>query len=170
MCPQYGELRPTSGWDRFGSLGHPSYFQRLPGLGSVTAWHVVVGVRGRHLCSAGRPSGCLWWNTEQILAPTENFVYTPWHFSDSIKAITVKIKTPQLFAKTDPHRVLQLLYFLIRRQNSQLACFWKQISGPNLGTLRLTDWLSCGYMSHSTQNRSFWRRSPSQSLGLVWKN
>jgi len=22
--PQYGELRPTSGWDRCGSLGHPS--------------------------------------------------------------------------------------------------------------------------------------------------
>jgi len=24
MSPQYGELRPTSGWDRSGSLGHPS--------------------------------------------------------------------------------------------------------------------------------------------------
>jgi len=22
--PEYGELRPTSGWDRFVSLGHPS--------------------------------------------------------------------------------------------------------------------------------------------------
>jgi len=38
-----GELRPTSGWDRFGSLGHPSYFELLPRLGSVTARHVVVG-------------------------------------------------------------------------------------------------------------------------------
>jgi len=44
MSPQYGELRPTSGWDRFGSLGHPSYFQRLPRLSSVTARHLVVGV------------------------------------------------------------------------------------------------------------------------------
>ena len=44
MSPQYGELRPTSGWDRFGSLGHPSYFQRLPRLGSVTTRHVVVRV------------------------------------------------------------------------------------------------------------------------------
>jgi len=44
MFGQYGELRPTSGWDRFGSLGHPSYFQRLSRLGSVTARHVVVGV------------------------------------------------------------------------------------------------------------------------------
>jgi len=24
MSPQYGELRPSNGWDRFGSLGHPS--------------------------------------------------------------------------------------------------------------------------------------------------
>jgi len=24
--PQYGELRPTSGWDRSGSLGHPCKF------------------------------------------------------------------------------------------------------------------------------------------------
>jgi len=44
MSPQYGELRPTGGWDLFGSLEHPSYFQRLSRLGSVTARHVVVGV------------------------------------------------------------------------------------------------------------------------------
>ena len=63
MSPQYGELRPTSGWDRFTSLGHPCIFQRVSRLGSVTARHLVVGVsqtaalnRGRHLCLAGRPS------------------------------------------------------------------------------------------------------------------
>jgi len=33
--PQYGELRPTSGWDRSGSLGHPGKFQRLWRLGSL---------------------------------------------------------------------------------------------------------------------------------------
>jgi len=38
-------LRPTSGWDRFGSLGHPYKFQRVLRLGSVTARHLVVGVR-----------------------------------------------------------------------------------------------------------------------------
>jgi len=37
MSLQYGELRPTSGWDRFVSLGHPSKFQRVSRLGSVTA-------------------------------------------------------------------------------------------------------------------------------------
>jgi len=42
--PQYGELRPTSGWDRSGSLRHPCKFQRVSRLGSVTARH----------CSSGR--------------------------------------------------------------------------------------------------------------------
>ena len=64
MSPQYGGLRPTSGWDRFGSLGHRSYFQRLPRLGIVTARqssserqpNFAALNRGRHLCSAGRPS------------------------------------------------------------------------------------------------------------------
>ena len=60
MCPQYGELRPSSGWDRFGSLGHPSYFQRLPHLGSVTARHVaealakVCGIEQRAPTMFGR--------------------------------------------------------------------------------------------------------------------
>ena len=64
MLPQYGVLRSTRGWDRFGSLGHPSYFQRLPRLGSVTARqstserrpNFAALNRGRHLCLAGRPS------------------------------------------------------------------------------------------------------------------
>jgi len=37
VSPQYGELLPTSSWDRSGSLGHPSKFQRVLHLGSVTA-------------------------------------------------------------------------------------------------------------------------------------
>ena len=63
MSPQYGELRPTSGWDRFVSLGHSTKFQL------VSSWqHYCTACssgrrpnftalnRGRHLCSAGRPS------------------------------------------------------------------------------------------------------------------
>ena len=62
---QYGELRPTSRWDRSGSWGHPSLFQRVSRLGSViTARPSSIGrqpnfaalSRGRHLYSAGRPS------------------------------------------------------------------------------------------------------------------
>jgi len=30
--------------------------------------------------------------------------------------------------------------------------------------------IKLGCISHSTQNRSFWSHSPSQSLGLIWKN
>jgi len=63
MLPQYGELWPSSGWDRSGSLGHPYKFQRVSRLGSVTAWHCsgrqpdfAALNRGRHLYSAGRPS------------------------------------------------------------------------------------------------------------------
>jgi len=39
MSPQYGELRPTCGWDWSGSLGHPCKFQRVSHLGSITARH-----------------------------------------------------------------------------------------------------------------------------------
>jgi len=58
MSPQYGELRPTSDWDRSGSLRHPCKFQRVSRLGGVTAGHLIVAVLngGRHLCSGGRPS------------------------------------------------------------------------------------------------------------------
>jgi len=35
MFPQYGELRPTNGWDWFGSLRHPSKFQRFRILPSL---------------------------------------------------------------------------------------------------------------------------------------
>jgi len=44
MSPYYAELRRTSGWDRFVSLGYPCKFQRVSRLGSVTARHVVVSV------------------------------------------------------------------------------------------------------------------------------
>jgi len=37
MFSQYGELRPTSGWDRLASLGHTSKFQQVSRLGLVTA-------------------------------------------------------------------------------------------------------------------------------------
>jgi len=64
MSSQYGELLPTSGWDRFGCLGHPCKFQRVSRLGSVTVWHSSSGRqpncgaldRERHLYMVGRPS------------------------------------------------------------------------------------------------------------------
>jgi len=43
MSPQYGELRPTNGWHRFGCLGHPSKFQRVSHLAFVTAAALLTG-------------------------------------------------------------------------------------------------------------------------------
>jgi len=40
---QYGERRPTNGWDRFTSLGHPSKFQRVSNIGFVTAAMSLTG-------------------------------------------------------------------------------------------------------------------------------
>jgi len=64
MSSQYGELRPTNGWDPLGSLGHHSKFQGVSQVGSITARHSSSGRqpnfaalnRGRHLYSAGQPS------------------------------------------------------------------------------------------------------------------
>jgi len=44
MSWQYCELRPTNGWDRLTSLGHPCKFQLFSYLGSVTAQRLVEGV------------------------------------------------------------------------------------------------------------------------------
>ena len=48
----------------------------------------------------------------------------------------------------------------------------KTCASPHTGNSTILsviiDWLTCGFTSHSTQNRSFRRRSPSQ--WLVWKN
>ena len=51
MAPQYGELWPTCGWDRFGSLGHPCKFQQVSHLGSITAHCTVLQQRvSANLC------------------------------------------------------------------------------------------------------------------------
>jgi len=63
MRLQYGELRPTNGWDRLAGLGTQSYFNGYRVLTALLHGSQVVGVsqtaalnRGRHLCSARRPS------------------------------------------------------------------------------------------------------------------
>ena len=62
MSSQYGELRPTSSWDRSGSLRHPCKFQQVSWQRDCTASssgrqpNFAALNRGRHLCSAGRLS------------------------------------------------------------------------------------------------------------------
>jgi len=46
----YGELRPTNGWDRLISLGHPCKFQLVSHLGIVTARHLVSYWASAILC------------------------------------------------------------------------------------------------------------------------
>jgi len=65
MSLQYGELRPTSGWDHFVSLGHPANFKGFRVLAALLHGTLLVGAsqtaalnRGRHLYSAWRPSRC----------------------------------------------------------------------------------------------------------------
>ena len=59
MSPQYGELRSTSGRDRFRSLGHTSYFQRLPRLGSVTVWQ-SSSERQPNFAALTEGATCVW--------------------------------------------------------------------------------------------------------------
>jgi len=99
MSLQYGELRPTSGWDRFVCLGHPSEFQRVLRLGSVTARHSISGRqpnfsalnRGHHLYSARRPSRCtlahilvLWRSRPLYLSSIHNDRWTYLVFSNNL--------------------------------------------------------------------------------------
>jgi len=44
MFPQYGVLRPTNGWDRFRSLGHPCKFHRVRVLAALLHGTLVVGI------------------------------------------------------------------------------------------------------------------------------
>jgi len=43
MSPTTWWTLANSGWDHFVSLGHPTKFLLVSRLGSITAWHVVVG-------------------------------------------------------------------------------------------------------------------------------
>ena len=60
---QYGELQPTSGWDLLASLGHPTTFQQVSRLGSVTARH----------SSSGRQPNC---GIEQRAPPIFEFMFS----------------------------------------------------------------------------------------------
>jgi len=53
--------------------------------------------------------------------------------------------------------------------NPRLCRKWRLKDAGNEHNSYNIDWLNCGFTSHLTQNRSFQRCSPSQSLGMVWK-
>jgi len=80
MSPQYGELRPTNGWDRFRSLGHPSKFQRLSRLAFITAAMLRTGGQANFARRFGHPgAGTLYIHFWGLL-PRQNFAWCKVHF------------------------------------------------------------------------------------------
>jgi len=72
MPPQYVELRPTNGWDRFGSLGHPSKFQRVSHLAFVTAAISLTGSQPNFArCLAVYLAGALYIHFRGLLPLTD---------------------------------------------------------------------------------------------------
>ena len=74
MSPQYGELRPTNGCHRFGSLRHSSKFQRVSRLGFVTAASSFTrGQLNFSRCLAVSWAGTLYIHFSGALASGRNF-------------------------------------------------------------------------------------------------
>jgi len=81
MSARYGELRPTIGWDRFGSLGHPSKFQRVWRLAFVTATTSLTGGQANFArCLAVSWAGTLYIHFRGFL-PWRNFARCKMHFT-----------------------------------------------------------------------------------------
>ena len=87
-CPDNGELRPTNGWDRFGSLWHPYTFQRVLRLVPHSRHRAKIG-EGRPLWrrGAGSPSNTMQSGPKAILIPNDiliqpvvwlQYTYTQW--------------------------------------------------------------------------------------------
>ena len=73
-CSHNGELRLTSGWDRFVSLGHPSEFQRILRIGFITAATSLNGSQPNFArCLAVYWVGRLYIHFSGTLAPLRNF-------------------------------------------------------------------------------------------------
>jgi len=72
MTSQYGGLRPTNGWDRLVSLGHPSKFQRVSRLCFVTAPTSLNGGQPNFAaCLAIRWAATLYVHFWELLSLTE---------------------------------------------------------------------------------------------------
>ena len=73
MSSQYGELRPTNGWDLFESLGHPSKFQWVLRLAFVTRRRSPEANQTLHYVWPS--SGLLHYTLSGALAPWQNSLY-----------------------------------------------------------------------------------------------
>jgi len=118
--PQYGELWPTSSWDRSHSLGHPSKFQRVSRLSSVTAatslnrsqpnfaWCLAVSWAGTlhvHFWGEGILPGAKFTLHPPSLALSYFGSVTAWHLSSGCKPNFVALSTGRhLYSAGRPSR------------------------------------------------------------------
>jgi len=87
--PQYGKLRPTNGWDRFGSLGHPCKFQRVSRLAFVIAPTSLTGGQPNFArCLPVSYAGTLYIHFGGgAFAPWQNFVRCKIHFTSTVQVL-----------------------------------------------------------------------------------
>jgi len=135
MCLQYGELRPTSGWDWLVSLGHPSKFQWFSRRGFITAPTSLNGGRSNFarvlaVCWAGTlyihfrrhlPLSGILLRAVFTLHPSLAFSYigrvTAWHVSSRHQPnCCVQQRAPSVFGRAaitlgiSPHSSLCMDY------------------------------------------------------------
>jgi len=81
MSPQYGELRPTNGWDRLASLGHPTEFHPVSRLAFVTEATLLTGGQPNFSrCLSVSWAGKLY-TLSGAFAPWRNFATCKIHFT-----------------------------------------------------------------------------------------
>ena len=125
MSSLYGELWPTNGRDRFGSLGHPCKFQRVSCLGSITARQSSSGHqpnfpaldRGRHLYLAGRPSR---WALARILVAIDLFHHPPLNAG-------IQSTCQQIADATHPHHGLIVGVHAAAASHPDTVVHWIQV-------------------------------------------
>ena len=84
MSPEFGELRPTNGWDQLASFGYPSKFQQVSRLGLVTAATSLTGGQPNLArCLAVSWVGTLY-TFLGAFAPWWNFARCKLHFGPSL--------------------------------------------------------------------------------------
>ena len=128
--------------DPSGSLGpgRPYKFQRVLRLCSVTARHLVVGVsqsaalnRGRHLCSAGRPSG---WALAHILVLHASRCTKFYH---CLITVTARALCNTLYENT----LTRVMYFMERRRRLRAALTRSPPLLRSVCISKLRFWLPC---------------------------
>jgi len=129
MSPQYGELRPTSGWDRFVSLGHPCKFQRVSDLGNAALQYwasaKLCGVEQRVPPIFGRAAntlgiGPVWVKKGCHPKHVYNFVNS-WSICKILSLLQRAVNFQQKQYDVTHHTLSMLLHYLGKLKNQKFA-------------------------------------------------